>query len=99
MFWTWGSLELDIYPSERIVSASMEMSSSNCTSLTPSVSMREVKTPLVRLEELALSFGNELTYLVGFDGAPTTYVGHFVMTGLAVSLLWFGGKDEVLNAA
>ena len=33
------------YPRERIVSASREMSSSNCTFWTPSVSMREVKRP------------------------------------------------------
>lgn len=33
------------YLSERIVSASREISSSNWTSLTPRFSMREVKTP------------------------------------------------------
>lgn len=35
------------YPSERIVSASREMSSSNWVSLTPSVSIREVNKPCV----------------------------------------------------
>lgn len=35
------------YLRERIVSASSEMSSSNCASLTPSDSISEVKTPLV----------------------------------------------------
>lgn len=35
------------YPSDRIVSASREMSSSNWVSFTPSVSIREVKRPWV----------------------------------------------------
>lgn len=47
------------YPSERIVSASREMSSSNWVSCTPSVSIREVKRPWVVLRRLVGYIGGE----------------------------------------
>lgn len=45
MRWGVGGRWFGGYLSERIVSASREINSSNWTSLTPRFSMREVKTP------------------------------------------------------
>lgn len=68
------------YPRDRIVSASREMSSSNWTSWTPRVSIREVKTPcgeIVLVAAAALDVALK-TYLVGLDGAPATCISHLV---------------------
>lgn len=71
------------YLSERMVSASREMSSSNWTSFTPRFSMREVNTPWISLLVYYMEYYRSerwrkegRTYLIRLDRAPTTSVRH-----------------------